>query len=182
MRCSDTPWLERQAQEKCTTHFTKRLVSQVSIRFRPVDLANFHLEFVHPEYIEYRELKYDKEKGMYVCRMTSVRIHSTPWLLLNIETPEKNPNNSMANKHRVTDRAIINLRKKKRVHTLTLKVNAILGLEMWLIISYMLYHNMKKHNIVFTNTSEHHSAEAVRRSELTDIFFVCRFVTMDTKS
>lgn len=113
MRCSDTPWLERQAQEKCTTHFTKRLVSQVSIRFRPVDLANFHLEFVHPEYIEYRELKYDKEKGMYVCRMTSVRIHSTPWLLLNIETPEKNPNNSMANKHRVTDRAIINLRKKK---------------------------------------------------------------------
>lgn len=75
---------------------------------------------------------------MYVCRMTSVRIHSTPWLLLNIETPEKNPNNSMANRHRVTDRAIINLReKKKRESTYfylfghsEIQVNAILGLNM----------------------------------------------------
>lgn len=70
---------------------------------------------------------------MYICRMTSVRIHSTPWLVLNIETPEKNPNNSMANRQRVTDRAMINLRGKMYIVLLILTLKnhriAILGRE-----------------------------------------------------
>lgn len=61
----------------------------------------------------------NREHGLNVCRITSVRIHSTPWLPLNIETPEKNPNNSMANRPKDTDSAIINLRRKKTEHRFT---------------------------------------------------------------
>lgn len=55
----------------------------------------------------------NRQLCLNVWRLTSVRIHSTPWLLLNIETPEKNPINSIANRHKDTDRAIINLKRKK---------------------------------------------------------------------
>lgn len=44
-----------------------------------------------------------------------VRIHKSPWLLLNMEAPEKNPASSMANRPRVTDKTTTNLHTRENV-------------------------------------------------------------------
>lgn len=41
-----------------------------------------------------------------------VRIHRRAWLLLNIETPQRNPTSSMANRPKVTDNATTSLLSK----------------------------------------------------------------------